>query len=164
MRFDEPRHLTALRYRRLIDDFWAGFVVCGVMFSTTVLAVLYRQAMAGRHIPDWKWVGAIAIGPFVVVLFGCAGRLTGATERRWIELQDERVRFGKSGSIKCKRVLRWSLTPDKRDPKQVQLKVTYKFGLGRNHWTMLLNDAAEIAKLRDALVARFPELPPKKTK
>lgn len=74
------------------------------------------------------------------------------------------MHFGKSGSIKCKRVLGWSLTSDRSEPNQVQLKVTYKFGRGRNYWSMLLDDPAEIAKLRDTLSARFPELPPAKTK
>ncbi|HKQ38627.1 MAG TPA: hypothetical protein VJ063_11155 [Verrucomicrobiae bacterium] len=158
MRFDEPRHLTALRYRRFVAAVWPGLVVYGVALSALAVSKIWRLSIVGHDITALRWIGAAAAGPFAVGLFCFAWNRAGAWERKWIELREDRVRFGQSGSVKCKRVLGWSLTPEKFHANQARLRVTYKFGLARHHWAMLLDDPGEIARVRDEFGARFPEL------
>jgi hypothetical protein len=41
-------------------------------------------------------------------------------------------------------------------PRGARLRLTYRFGLGRKNWTMLLDDDAQILELRHALASQIP--------
>ena len=157
MRFEEPRHLTALHYKRVIAAVWPALIVYGAILSALVLFKLWRLSSTGQHVALWNWLGGIVVGPLAIILLRFAWSRA-AAKHRWIEFRQERLFLSDGGSLKLRRVLGWSLTADKLDSTRTQLKITYKFGFARHCWSMLLDDAAQISELRHALAARFLEI------
>lgn len=79
------------------------------------------------------------------------------SRRRYIEFRDGGIFLARRGTVGIRRFVSWSLSPDSLEPRYTRLRLTYKFGLGRKHWSMLLDDGGEIAALRHELSLQIPE-------
>jgi hypothetical protein len=78
------------------------------------------------------------------------------SRRRCIEFRGDGILLTPRGVVALRRFVAWSLSPDPIEPQYTRLRLTYRFGLGRKNWTMLLDDDAQILELRHALASQIP--------
>ena len=85
------------------------------------------------------------------------GLLFERSRRRFLEVRGDRLILAQRGTVAIRRIITWSLSPDRLEPRYTRLQLVYRFGLGRKRWNMLLDDVSEIAELRHALTAQIPQ-------
>jgi hypothetical protein len=117
---------------------------------------LWRRSAAGEQVSAWRWIAAAGVG-FLQVALIRLGLLYERTRRRYLEFRGERIVLGQRGAVAIRRLMAWSLTPDLIEPRYTRLRFVYRFGLGRKHWSTLLDDETQIAELRHALISHIPE-------
>ena len=148
--FEQPKHLTRVCYRRAVHAFQPVLIVYGIVMSGLVLVALWRQAEAGAEISILRWMLGATVGLWAAGLIRLAMRLE-LSRRRYVEFRDGGIFLARRGVIALRRFVSWSLSPDPVEPRYTRLRLTYKFGLGKKHWSMLLDDDEQIAALRHAL-------------
>jgi hypothetical protein len=83
-----------------------------------------------------------------------------SSRRRYVEFRDDSIFLAQRGVVALRRFVSWSLAPDPLEPRYTRLLLTYKFGLTRKRWSMLLDDAEHIAALKHALSIQIPQKDP----
>jgi hypothetical protein len=156
MTFEQPKHLNVVIYRRLAHALQPILLVSGVILSGMMVIGLWRRAEAGEQVSAWRWMTGAAVGLLSAGLVRLA-LLFEKSRRRYIEFRGDGLLLAQRGVVAPCRLISWSLSPDPIEPGYTRLGMTYKFGLGRKHWTMLLDDEAQIAGLRHALTLQFPQ-------
>ena len=157
--FEQPKHLTAVCYQRRVHAFQPVLIVHCVVMSGLVLIALWRRAAAGQEISILRWVLGTTVGLWSAGLIRLAMRLE-LWRRRYFEFRDGGIFLARRGVIALRRFVSWSLAPDPVQPRYSRLRLTYKFGLGRKHWSMLLDDDEQIAALRHELSLQIPQKDP----
>ena len=157
--FDQPKHLVAVCCLRLVRAFQPILFVYGVVMSTSVLLALWRKSAAGQEISLLHWMLGGSMGLWAAGLTRLGLRL-GLSRRRYIEFRDRGIFLSGRGVVAFRRFVSWSLSPDAVDPHHTRLRLTYKFGLGRKDWSMLLDDDEQIAALRHTLSVRLAQKDP----
>ena len=157
--FEQPKHLTAVCYQRLVHAFQPVLIVYGLVMSGLVLMALWRKAEAGQEISILNWMLGATVGLWAAGLIRLAMRLE-LSRRRYVEFRDGGIFLARRGIVTLRRFVSWSLSPDPVDPCYTRLRLTYKFGLGRKRWSMLLDDDEQIAALRHALSLQIPRKDP----
>jgi hypothetical protein len=154
--FEQPKHLAAVSYRRQVRDFQPLIIAYGILMSCLVLFVLYRRTAIGQQVALWEWLVGATLGLWVVGLHRLALRLE-SSRRRYVEFRNGGIFLAQRGVVALRRFVSWSLAPDPLEPRYNRLLLTYKFGLGRQRWSMLLDDAEHTAALRHALSTQIPQ-------
>lgn len=154
--FEQPKHLSLVRYRRLVRALQPVLIVYGVVISGSVLIGLWRRAAAGQQFSILYWIAGATVGLWAASLIRLALRLEMA-RRCYIEFRDGRLVLARRGVLALRRFVSWSLSPDAVEPRYTRLRLTYKFGFGRKHWIMLLDDDEQIEELRHALSLQIPQ-------
>jgi hypothetical protein len=155
MTFEQPKHLNVVIHQRAVRDLRPVLLVSGVMLSGLALIGLWRRAESGEQVSAWRWMAGAAVGPLMAVLMRLIP-LSGKSRRRCIEFRGDGILLTGLGVVAFRRFVTWSLSPDPIEPQYTRLRLTYRFGLGRKHWTMLLDDDAQISELRLALTLQIP--------
>jgi hypothetical protein len=153
--FEQPRHLAAVSYQRVVRAIHPLLIAYGILMSCLVILVLYRRAAAGQEVTSLEWMLGATVGLLAAGLHRLALRLE-SSGRRYVEFRDGGIFLARRGVVALRRFVSWSLAPDPLEPRYTRLLLTYKFALGRKHWSMLLDDADHIAALRHALSTQIP--------
>jgi hypothetical protein len=148
--FEQPKHLTAVSYHRLARAIRPLLIAYGILMSCTVLFTLYLRTAAGQAVTPLEWILAATVGLLAAGLHRLALRFQ-SSRRRYVEFRDGGIFLAQRGIVALRRFVSWSLDPDPLEPRYNRLLLTYKSGLGRQRWSMLLDDAEHIAELRHAL-------------
>jgi hypothetical protein len=156
MTFEQPKHLNIVTYQRVVRAVWPIFLFWGGLLSSMMVFGLWRRAAAGEHVAGWRWIGAAGVG-FLLLGLIHLGLLFERSRRRYVELRGDRFFLAQRGAVAIRRFITWSLSPDPIEPRYTRLQLIYRFGFGRKRWSMLLDDASQIAELRDALTAHIPQ-------
>jgi hypothetical protein len=154
--FEQSRQLNVVVYKRLLRDLEPVSLAAGVIISGILFVGLWREAEAGKQVAAWCWAASAGIGVLV------AGQLrllllVNKSSRRYMEFQGDRLFLTRRRPVALRRVISWSLVPDPIEPRYTVLRLTYRFGRGRKHWTMLMDNDAQISELRHALTLRIPQ-------
>ena len=157
--FEQPKHLRVVSYQRLVRALQPILFVYGVVISGLVLVALWRRAEAGQQISVLRWMFGATVGLWAAGLMRFAMRLE-LSRRRYVEFRDDGIFLARRGIVPLRRFVSWSLSPDAVEPRYTRVRLTYKFGVGRKHWTMLLDDDGQIAALRLALSRQIPQKDP----
>jgi hypothetical protein len=154
--FEQPKHLNVVTYQRAIRAVWPVFLVCGCILSAMLVFDLWRRAAAGEQVATWCWIVATGIGFFMVGLIRLR-LFFERSRRRYVEFRGDKLFLAQRGAVAFRRFITWSLSPDPIEPRYTRLQLVYRFSLGRKRWSMLLDDATQIAELRHALTAQIPQ-------
>jgi hypothetical protein len=157
--FEQPKHLTAVSYQRQVRAFQPLLIAYCILLSCLGLFLLYNRTAAGQHVTWWEWLLGATLGLWAAGAQRLALRLD-SPRRRYIEFRNGGMFLAQRGVVALRRFISWSLDPDPLEPRYNRLLLTYKFGLGRKHWSMLLDDAEHIAALRHALSTQIPQKDP----
>ena len=82
--YEQPKHLRAVSYQRLVRAFQPVLIVYGVVMSGLVLVALWRKAEAGQQISVLRWILGATVGLWAAGLVRFALRLE-LSRRRHIE-------------------------------------------------------------------------------
>ena len=156
MTFEQPKHLNVVRYRRVVRAFWPVFLLAGGLTSVLMVFGLWLRAAVGEQVSAWRWAAAAGVG-FCQVGLLRLGLVFERSCRRYVEFRADRLFLAQRGAVAVRRFVTWSLSPDPIEPRYTRLKLIYKSGFGRKRWSMLLDDASQIADLRHALTSQFPQ-------
>jgi hypothetical protein len=157
--FEQPKHLAAVSYQRLVRVLQPLLLAYGFLMSGLVLFVLYRRAAAGQKVTAVEWMVGATLGLWAAGLHRLVLRLE-ACRRRYVEFRVDGIFLAQRGVVAPRRFVAWSLAPDSLEPRYTRLLLTYKYGLGRKRWSMLLDDPEHIAALRQALSTQIPQPDP----
>jgi len=155
--FEQPKHLNAVCYQRVIRTLRPLLIACAVILSGLALTALWRRAEAGQQVSGLNWVLGASVGLCAAIVCRLTLRFD-MRNRRYLEFRDEGLFLSGRGFVNFGRVLDSSISPDPIEPSYTRVRLTHKSGFGRKHWTMLLDDEAQISELRDALEARMPRM------
>ncbi len=153
--FEQPKHLNAVCYQRLVRTLRPLLVVGAVILSGLALTALWRRAEAGQQVSGLNWVLGACAGLCAAMVCRLTLRFD-MRNRRYLEFRDEGLFLSGRGFVNFGRVLDSSISPDPIEPRYTRVRLTYKCGFGGKHWTMLLDDAAQISELRNTLKQRIP--------
>jgi hypothetical protein len=156
MTFEQPKHLSVVNYQRLVRTLRPMLLISGTILSGMVLIALWRRAESGEQVSAWRWMAGATVGLLMAALIRVT-LLFEKSRRRCIEFRGDGLLLTRRGAIALRRFIAWSLSPDPIEPRYTRLRLTYRFGLGRKHWTMLLDDDAQISELRHALTLQIPQ-------
>ncbi|HEV2208992.1 MAG TPA: hypothetical protein VG167_09475 [Verrucomicrobiae bacterium] len=156
MTFEQPKHLNVVTYQRVVRAFWPVFLVWGGLLSAMMVFGLWRRASLGEQVSAWRWGAAAGVG-FLAVGLVRLGLLFERSRRRYVEFRGDRLFLAQRGTVAARRFVTWSLSPDSVEPRYTRLQLVYKFGFGRKRWSMLLDDATQIADLRHALTSHISQ-------
>jgi hypothetical protein len=159
MTFEQSRRLREIESRRMIVALRPFAIKVGAAYSGLIVAGAILRSFSGERVPVGSWLLAMAVGPVATggLLFSVWAL---RWQRRWIELRDHELFLSGVGWIGFGKILSWSLLPDRSDPSHTRLVVVRKFGRGRDRWSMLLDDEAQIGALRNVLNGSgIPETP-----
>src|SRR5258707_1863901 len=84
--FEQPKHLCALSYRRVVRSLAPGIVIYASLLSALVLLALWNQAAHGEHISTLHFVLGATTGLWVAILVWFRLRFE-RTRRRYFELR-----------------------------------------------------------------------------
>jgi hypothetical protein len=154
--FEQPEHLNLVAYRRLVRVCWRIFLPCGALLSALLLIGLWRRAAAGEQVSTWRWLAAASVGFLEVGLIRLGMRCE-KSKRRYLEFRGDRLFLSGRGGIATRRFISWSFLPDPLEPRYTRLQLVYRFGLGRQRWSMLLDDNQPLAALGHALMLHLPQ-------
>jgi len=156
MTFEQPKYLNAVTHQRFVRAVWPIFLFWGGLISAMMLFDLWRRAAAGEQVAPWRWIGAAGVG-FLMLGLVRLGFFAERSRRRFVEFRGDRLFLAQCGAVAIRRFVTWSLSPDPIEPRYTRLQLVYRFGLGRKRWSMLLEDAGQIAELKQALAAHIPQ-------
>lgn len=156
MTFEQPKHLNFVIYQRTVRALQPMLLVSGAILSGMMLIGLWRRAGASEQVSAWRWMAGVGVGLLMAGLIRLS-LLFELSRRRSIEFRGGELLLTRRGVVALRRIIAWSLSPDPIEPRYTQLRLTYRFGLGRKHWTMLLDDDAQISELRHALTLQIPQ-------
>lgn len=153
--FDQPKHLSEVRYQRVVRTVRPLVIVSALLLSGLALIALWRRTEAGQQISTTNWLLGGSVGLWVALGVWLCLRLE-LRNRHNLEVRENGLLLTGRGGVAFQRFLDWSITPDPVEPRYKRLRLTYKLGFARKQWTMLLDDAAQNSELRDALKKRIP--------
>lgn len=154
--FEQPKHLAAVSHQRLIRDSQPLLIAQGILVSCLGLFFLYNRPATGQQVKFWEWTLGATLGLWFVGLHRLALHLE-SPRRRYVEFRDGGIFLAQRGLVALRRFVSWSIAPDRLEPRYTRLLLIYTFGLGRKRWSMLLDDAEQIAALRRALSTQIPQ-------
>lgn len=148
--FEQPKHLNAVCYQRVVRTVRPLVIVSALLLSGLALIALWRRAAAGAQISATQWVFGGSLGLWVAVIAWLGLRLE-LWNRHHLEFREHGLFLAGRGGVPFHKFLYWSITPDPVEPRYTRLRLTYKSGFARKQWTMLLDDESQISELRDSL-------------
>lgn len=154
--FEQPEHLNLVAYQRLVRVCWRVFLPCGALLSALLVIGLWRRTVAGEHVSTWRWMAAASVG-FLEVGLIRLGFVCEKSKRRYVDFRGDSLFLSGRGAIATRRFISWSFSPDPREPRYTRLHLVYRFGLGRQRWSMLLDDDQQLAALGRALTLHLQQ-------
>lgn len=115
MTFEQPKHLNAVCYQRVVRTVRPLVIVSALLLSGLGLIALWRRATAGQQISTAQRVFVGSLGLWVAVIAWLGLRLE-LWNQNYLEFREHGLFLAVSGDVPFHRFLDWSVTPDPVEP------------------------------------------------
>jgi len=156
---EEPARFHRQRYRHLIHPLHGKFHLTAAVVTSLVLIMLSWRAGGASAISSERWLYGLLSGWFIVAMLRLA-LFTCLAAPRCISYAQGRLHLSGLGTLHARQILHWSLKHGvKSSPCAspcVRLDICCHWLAWERHWSMLMEEDSETARLQRLLEEHFP--------
>lgn len=156
---EEPVRFHRQRYRHLIHPLHGKFHQTAAVVTCLVLILLGWRAGGASSISSERWLYGLFSGWFIVAMLRL-GLFTCLAAPRCISYAQGRLHLSGLGTLHAGQILHWSMTHGVRSSPcarpALRLDINCRWLGCERHWSMLLEEDTESARLQQLLEEHFP--------